>query len=86
MLAKPPAWISRPAETADGTSVRTRGSLQGLVFSFSARVQMELLVERIGSSSVVMYYDKGDPDQGTTGQYQFTKTRSGTRGVPLTDK
>jgi hypothetical protein len=44
----------------------------GVIFNFSARVQMELLVERVGSK-VIMYFDKGDPDEGTTGQDQFTK-------------
>lgn len=44
-----------------------------MVFDFSATVQMELLVESDGSS-LIMYYDKGDPDQGVTGQYQFAKS------------
>jgi hypothetical protein len=35
---------------------------------------MELLVERLGST-VVMYYDKGDPDRSVSGQYQFTVIR-----------
>jgi hypothetical protein len=46
----------------------------GVIFDFSPAVQMELLVERV-SSRVSMYYDKGDPDEGVSGQYQFTKLR-----------
>jgi hypothetical protein len=46
----------------------------GVIFDFSPAVQMELLVERV-SSRVSMYYDKGDPDEGVSGQYQFTKSR-----------
>jgi hypothetical protein len=45
-------------------------------FSGSPHTEVALGVERLGSS-VIMYFDKGDPDQGTTGQYQFTKLRSG---------
>ncbi len=45
-----------------------------MIFDFSPTVQMVLLVERY-RSTVIMYYDKGDPDQGVTGQYQFTKLR-----------
>ncbi len=44
----------------------------GVIFDFSPKVQMELLVERLGPA-VVMYYHKGDPDEGVPGQYQFTK-------------
>jgi hypothetical protein len=46
----------------------------GVVFNFSKKLWVELLVERMGSM-VVMYYDKGDPDEGVSGQYQFTKTQ-----------
>jgi hypothetical protein len=46
----------------------------GVVFDFSLKVQMELLVERL-ESTVVMYYDKGDPDKGVSGQYQFSMVR-----------
>jgi hypothetical protein len=46
----------------------------GVIFDFSPAVQMELLVEREGSA-LIMYYDKGDPDEGVSGQYQFTKLR-----------
>lgn len=45
----------------------------GVIFDFSPKVFMELLVERVGSS-VVMYFDEGDPDEGVTGQYQFTSS------------
>jgi hypothetical protein len=46
----------------------------GVVFDFSPKVHMELLVDRL-ESTVVMYYDKGDPDEGVSGQYQFTIVR-----------
>jgi len=39
-----------------------------VIFDFSPTVQMVLLVERY-RSTVIVYYDKGDPDQGVTGQY-----------------
>lgn len=42
----------------------------GVVFDFSRTVQMGFLAERIGSTSVLVY-DKGDPDEGVSGQYQF---------------
>lgn len=45
----------------------------GVIFQFSATVQMELVVERY-RSAVIMYYDKIDPDEGVSGQYQFTRT------------
>ena len=48
-----------------------------VVFDFSGfpHTEVALGVERDGSA-VIMYYDKGYPDQGVTGQYQFTKLRS----------
>lgn len=51
----------------------------GVVFAFARNVQMELLVERVGPA-LVMYYDKGDPDEGVSGQYQFTKAGAGGPG------
>jgi hypothetical protein len=51
----------------------------GVVFDFLSGVskaEEELFVERY-RSAVILYYDKGDPDQGVTGQYQFTKLRPG---------
>jgi hypothetical protein len=44
----------------------------GVVFNFSKKLWVELFVEHVGST-VVMYFDKGDPDEGATGQYQFTR-------------
>jgi hypothetical protein len=44
----------------------------GVVFDFSPTVQMELLTEHL-ATGVVMYFDRGDPDEGPSGQYQFTK-------------
>jgi hypothetical protein len=68
--------LNIPADGSGRWSVGPHSGSVGVTFdyapSFSLRVQMVLLVERLGSS-VVMYYDKGDPDQGVTGQYQFTK-------------
>ena len=46
----------------------------GVIFNFSKRLWVELLVERLGSA-VVMYYDTSDPDEGASGQYQFMKVR-----------
>ncbi|HET9898140.1 MAG TPA: hypothetical protein VFQ44_24690 [Streptosporangiaceae bacterium] len=47
----------------------------GVVFDFSRTVSMELLAERVGSA-VVLYYDLGDPDEGSSGQYQFRKRQA----------
>lgn len=44
----------------------------GVVFNFSRTIQAELFVER-DMSTLIMYYDRGDPDQGVTGQYQFRR-------------
>lgn len=44
----------------------------GVIFSFPGASQAELLVERDGSS-LFLYYDKGDPDEGWSGQYRFAR-------------
>jgi hypothetical protein len=50
-----------------------------LVFAPEPRVELELLVER-DRSAVIMYYDKGDPDEGPPGQYQLIRTRQQSSG------
>jgi hypothetical protein len=45
-----------------------------LVFAPDPRVELGLAVER-DRSAVIMYYDKGDPDEGPPGQYQLIRTR-----------
>lgn len=44
----------------------------GVIFDFSNGSQAELQVEKAGSS-LAMYYDLGDPDEGWTGQFRFMK-------------
>lgn len=45
----------------------------GVALDFAGfKTEVELGLERAGSA-VILYFDKGDPDQGVTGQYQFTK-------------
>lgn len=72
--------LNIPASGSGRWSIGPQSGSAGVTFdfapSFSLRVQMVLLVERVGSS-VVMYYDKGDPDQGVTGQYQFARVGPG---------
>jgi len=50
-----------------------------LAFAPDPRVELELLVER-DRSAVIMYYDKGDPDEGPPGQYQLIRTRQQSSG------
>lgn len=70
--------LNIPAEGDGRWDVGPKGVSAGVTFdfapSFSMKVQMVLLVERVGSM-VVMYYDQGDPDEGVSGQYQFTMVR-----------
>jgi hypothetical protein len=52
--------------------------LAGVTLSFASigagPAQVTMAVERQGST-VIMYYDKGDPDEGPSGQYQLIRTR-----------
>lgn len=48
------------------------GADVGVIFDFSRFSQAELLVERDGPS-LYLYYDKGDPDEGWSGQYRFAR-------------
>ena len=52
----------------------------GVIFDFSNGSQAELQVEKAGNS-LAMYYDLGDPDEGWTGQFRFTK-QPATHGNP----
>jgi hypothetical protein len=44
----------------------------GVIFEFSNGSQASLLLERDGSA-LYLFYDRGDPDEGWTGQYRFTR-------------
>lgn len=44
----------------------------GVIFDFSNGAQAELQLETDGPS-LAMYYDRGDPDEGWSGQYRFVK-------------
>jgi hypothetical protein len=44
----------------------------GVIFDFSNGSQAELQLETDGSS-LAMFYDLGDPDEGRSGQYRFVK-------------
>ena len=67
--------LNIPADGTGGWHIDALpGEARGVVFEFSPKVFMELLVERVGSTAV-MYYDMGDPDAGVSGQYEFTKLR-----------
>lgn len=44
----------------------------GVIFSFSNGSEAELQLEHDGSS-LAMFYDLGDPDEGWSGQYRFVR-------------
>ncbi len=71
-----PGWA--PAQGSGTWHLPPARSLGSVVFDFASlpNTEFALGVERLGSS-VVMYYNKGDPDQGVTGQYQFAKVGPG---------
>lgn len=49
----------------------------GIVLDFAppSRTQDELLVENCCGLPLTVYYDRGDPDEGISGQYQLTRRR-----------
>jgi hypothetical protein len=72
-------WSGSTPSTGSGTwyvgrlmSDAPRGIV--LVFSLSYPVIMdELLVENCCGLPLTIFYDRGDPDEGITGQYQLTR-------------
>jgi len=78
-----PALPARFGEWANGTTPASGGGTwrvgrleadaqPGLIFDFSNGSQAELQLETAGSS-LAMYFDRGDPDEGWSGQYRFVK-------------
>lgn len=45
----------------------------GVILDFSNGSQAGLQVETAGPSSLALYYDLGDPDEGWSGQYRFVR-------------
>jgi hypothetical protein len=69
------AWNGQPPVAGSGTwrigSFASDADI-GVIFDFPSLSQAELLVERTGPS-LFLYYDKGDPDEGWSGQYRFAR-------------
>ena len=57
-----------------------RDAPRGVILNFSdlhPNIVDELLVEHCCGLPLTIYYDRGDPDQGISGQYQLTKQSPG---------
>ena len=77
-----------PAGMGGATPVRGSGTWHtgtadpsyppGVIFDFSNGSQAQLQLETDGPS-LAMYYDRGDPDEGWSGQYRFVKHQSASR-------
>jgi hypothetical protein len=72
-------WTSGPVPVSGGGTWHVGrfdpSTPAGVILSFSDGSQAELQLERDGSS-LAMFYDLGDPDEGWSGQYRFVNQQS----------